>query len=113
MVKCSDILQSTYKREDFSIHGVFPKILTRDERKKPTTEQKTKIQIDEEKLAKRKKEMEDAKEARLHQKALADKSKMSKLGGASRMGRVPGVDEKDLREQQREEEEQAKYDRDY
>jgi hypothetical protein len=91
---------------------VFPKILTRDERKKTGPETKTKIQQEEEKLLKRKQEMETAKEARISQKALQDKTKKANLGGGRSMGNA-NQDEKDRREQQKEVEEQAKYDRDF
>jgi hypothetical protein len=66
IVSCSDILQSTYKREDLSMYGVFPSIKAKEPIKKTNvTESKSKIQNEEEKLMKRKKEMEDAKAARI------------------------------------------------
>jgi type IV secretory pathway VirB10-like protein len=114
MINVSAILQSTYKREDFCKFGIFPKILTKDERKKTTADVVSKMEQEEQKLQKRKDELDLKKKDRIRAKALADKSKTgaTKPGAARGLGKN-GQDEKDLREEQKEKEEFAKYDKEY
>ena len=64
MVDWSAILRSPYQREELCYFGVFPKILTKEERKKQP-EVASKFQAEEEKLARRKEELENAKAHRI------------------------------------------------
>jgi len=59
-ISWNGILQATYKREDNCMYGKFPKILTKDERKKPI-ETVSKLQLEEDKLHHRKQEMDLAR----------------------------------------------------